>query len=464
MAQNKNNFSRREFMGQASCAAIGATTIFSTLFNLKTMNAAAMFNSSVTSNPNDYKALVCILFEGGIDSYNMLIPRSNPHYGQYAATRTNLAIPQGSLRSINQLTPDGAEYGLHPSLQHMQTLFNSGKLAFVSNVGTLIQPTTKAQYLAGTAQLPLGLYSHSDQVIHWQTGLPHTRSAVGWGGKIADLLNAANENQTVSMNISMAGSNVFQSGNNSVEFAVNPGTTSIRINDYKNDWILNRMRKATIDGMVNKTYNNAFKNTYAKTVKTGIEGGDLISASINNAPQFNTQFSSNSLSQSFKTIAQIVSTREYLEMSRQIFFINYSGWDHHDNLLTNQSNMLSVLDSALNEFDAAMTQIGMQDSVTTFSLSEFARTLTSNGDGSDHAWGGNTFVMGGAVNGQEIYGTYPSLSNVNNNQEVYGTIIPTTSADQYFRDIALWFGVPPSEISLLFPNVGNFSSNPLGFL
>lgn len=464
MANKRDLLNRREFMGQASCAAIGATTLFSTLFNLKTMNAAAIANSSVASNPNDYKALVCLMFEGGMDSFNMLIPRSNPHYGDYAATRTDLAIPQSNLLAINQLTSDGVDYGLHPALPHMQSLFNGGKLAFVSNIGTLIQPTTKAQYLSGTALLPLGLYSHADQIIHWQTGLPHQRAANGWGGKIADLLYASNENQNVSMNISLDGSNIFQSGYNTVEFAVNPGATEISLWNYSSDWILEKMRRATIQGMVNSTYSNAFKNTYAKTNKTAIEGGDLLTAAISNAPNFNVPFSDNYISNSFKTIAQIISTKEYLEMSRQIFFVRYSGWDHHDNLNTNLNSMFAVLDNALYEFDAAITQLGLQDNVTTFTVSEFARTLTSNVGGSDHAWGGNVFVMGGAVNGQEIYGNYPSLSNNNNNQEVYGTLIPTTSADQYFRDLALWFGVSPTDIPILFPNIGNFSSTPLGFL
>jgi uncharacterized protein (DUF1501 family) len=469
---NNTNNSRRKFLGQASCAAIGSTTLFSTLFNLKAVNAAVANNSSITNNPSDYKALVCILLEGGMDSYNMLVPRSQPQYSQYAATRSNLALPLSSLLPINQLTPDGSEYGLHPNLPSMRNMFNNGNLSFVTNIGSLINPVSKSQYLNGTATLPLGLYSHSDQIMHWQTGTPHLRNAVGWGGRIADMMVAANENQTISMNTSLSGSNLFQSGNNSVEYSLHPYGGAISIDGYQGDWSYNMMRTAALDGMINANYQNAFKKTYASTIKTSIEGGNMYRAVLDNAPTFTTPFptfvnngGANNFSQGLQMIAKSISGQQSLGMNRQIFFISYGGWDHHDYLLENQSTMLAALDSSLNSFNEALTQLGVQDKVTTFSLSEFSRTLTSNGDGTDHAWGGNTFVMGGAVNGQNIYGDYPSLVlGSSNTQEVYGTLIPTTSADQYFRDIALWYGVSPSEISTLFPNIGNFSASPLGFI
>ena len=215
----RHKISRRTFLGQASCAAIGSTTLFSTLLNLKTLNAAAAFNSSVIGGPEDYKALVCIMFSGGIDSYNILVPRSNAAYNEYALTRSNLALARNDLRPVNALNADaeGREFGLHPSLVNMQRLFNNGKLGFVSNVGTLIRPMNKIEYYNGVVPAPLGLYSHSDQIQQWQTGIPHERAAIGWGGKIADLMIAANNNQTISMNISVSGSNIFQNGENTVE-------------------------------------------------------------------------------------------------------------------------------------------------------------------------------------------------------------------------------------------------------
>ena len=181
--QNKSTLSRRKFLGQASCAAIGATTVFSTLFNLKSLNAAASFNSSIGYMPGDYKALVCVLNAGGLDSFNMLVPKNNSAYNQYATTRSNLALLQNQLRSINPLVSDGNQYGLHPSMVRMQAMFEANKLAFVSNIGTLVQPITKQQFYEGSVPIPLGLYSHSDQVMHWQTGVPDMRVGQGWGGK-----------------------------------------------------------------------------------------------------------------------------------------------------------------------------------------------------------------------------------------------------------------------------------------
>ncbi len=468
---NDHKVSRRKFLGQASCAAVGSTTLFSTLFNLKSVNAAASFNSSIGSKPNDYKAIVCLLNAGGIDSFNMLIPRSNTEYNQYANTRSNVAIPQGDLLPINPLVSDGKQYGLHPSLVHMQSLFETNKLAFVSNIGSLVQPITKQQFYNGSVPIPLGLYSHSDQIMHWQTGVPHARVAQGWGGKMADLMVSANENQTVSMNISLSGSNVFQTGNNSVEYSLHPVQGSIGINGYNDDWLINQLRKAAIDGMVNPTYQNVFKNTYAKTIKTAIDGNELLSTVLDNAPVFTTPFSNNDLSSSFQMIAKTIAGRVELDMNRQIFFIEYGGWDHHDELINAQAVMLTEVDNALFEFNAAMEQLGLLDNVTTFSLSEFSRTLTSNGNGTDHAWGGNVFVMGGAVYGRNIYGTFPSLALGNSNpQEIGGgSLIPTTAADQYFAEIAMWYGVPVSELATLFPNIGYFfdttsGSSPLGFL
>ncbi|HMU03929.1 MAG TPA: DUF1501 domain-containing protein, partial [Saprospiraceae bacterium] len=326
--------------------------------------------------------------------------------------------------------------------------------------------------------IPLGLYSHADQAMHWQTGIPQQRTAQGWGGKMADLLYSANTNQTISMNISLSGSNIFQTGNNSVEYTLHPTEGSLGIYDYNNtDWALNTLRKAAIDGMVNPAYQNVFKKTYANTIKTSIDGNEMLSNVIANAPTFTTPFTNNNLSNSFQMIAKTIAGRDALGMSRQIFFVDYGGWDHHDDLLNDQAAMLTQLDNALYQFNAAMEQLGIADKVTTFSLSEFSRTLTSNGNGTDHAWGGNVFIMGGAVNGRRMFGEYPSLAltNYSTNNDTNplevggGSLIPTTSADEYFAELALWYGVPPSDLVTLFPNIGYFydvtsQSNPIGFL
>jgi uncharacterized protein (DUF1501 family) len=378
--------------------------------------------------------------------------------------------------------PQGRTFGFHPSMVHMQNLFEAGKLAFINNVGTLVQPITKAQFYNGTAPSPLGLYSHSDQQLQWQTGIPQERTSIGWGGKIADLLISANPNQTISMNISLSGSNIFQTGENTVEYALHPQDGSLGIIDYNNqDWVLHTMKRAAIDGMIHPAYKNVFKNTYRKTIKTAIDGNEMLSAVLDNPPIFNVPFTTqdNDLGGSLQMIARTIAGRSELNVKRQIFFVDIGGWDMHDELLNAQAAGLSIVDTALYQFNAAMEQLGVSDKVTVFSLSEFSRTLTSNGNGTDHAWGGNVFVMGGAVNGKRLYGQYPSLAltNYNSNPNLDtnplevggGSLIPTTSADQYFAEIALWYGVPASDLVMLFPNIGNFYNPmsgvpPIGFL
>jgi uncharacterized protein (DUF1501 family) len=465
--------SRRKFLGQASCAAIGATTVFSTLFNLRALNAAATVNGIAGAKQGDYKALVCLLNAGGMDSFNMLVPRSNEGYKQYLSTRSNMALSMGEIRPLVSADSHSDGYGLHPSLKEMQQFFASGKLAFVSNIGTLVRPINKQEFYNGLVPSPLGLYSHSDQIMQWQTGLPDKRESKGWGGKIADLLVASNANQTVSMNISLSGSNIYQTGENTVEYSLHPTRGSAGIIDYQNqDWLLNQLRRKAIDGMVALPYQDVFKRTYINTVKTAIDGNEMLSNILTNAPQFTVPFDQESdLSSSFAMIARTIAGREKLKMSRQIFFVEFGGWDHHDKLLDSQRDMFAELDRALFSFQSALEELGVADQVTTFSMSEFSRTLTSNGNGTDHAWGGNVFVLGGAVKGQRIFGKYPSLAlGANNPQEVGGgSLIPTISTDAYFAELALWYGVSPSDLALLFPNIGYFSdvgsgSMPIGFL
>jgi uncharacterized protein (DUF1501 family) len=258
-----------------------------------------------------------------------------------------------------------------------------------------------------------------------------------------------------------------------VEYSLHPTRGSAGIIDYQNqDWLLNQLRRKAIDGMVALPYQDVFKRTYINTVKTAIDGNEMLSNILTNAPQFTVPFDQESdLSSSFAMIARTIAGREKLKMSRQIFFVEFGGWDHHDKLLDSQRDMFAELDRALFSFQSALEELGVADQVTTFSMSEFSRTLTSNGNGTDHAWGGNVFVLGGAVKGQRIFGKYPSLAlGANNPQEVGGgSLIPTISTDAYFAELALWYGVSPSDLALLFPNIGYFSdvgsgSMPIGFL
>lgn len=465
-----NGMSRRRFLGQASCAAVGYTTLLSSLVNLKAINAAAFANSSVSSG-DDYKALVCFMQSGGNDSFQMLLPRSNAEYAEYAATRTNLAIEQNQILPILPVTPDGREFGVHPSMTQVQQLFNDRKLAFISNIGTLIDHTNPADYYSYQG-LPLGLYSHADQIQQWQTGLPHERASKGWGGKVADLIHDMNINQDISMNVSLAGTNVFQTGESTIEYALDPYNGSIGIYGYgpAESWdVFNIQRTKAIDNMFEQEYQDMFQKTYVNVVRRSRDANLLFQGALEGVPELQTQFTDNYVSQAFHMVARTMAARETLGMKRQIFFIDFGGWDHHDEVLQSQVEMLGIVSTALGEFNAALEELNLADSVTTFTMSEFSRTLTSNGNGTDHAWGANVMVMGGKVRGGEIYGQFPSLA-VNGPRVVSdGVLIPTTSTDEYFSEMAIWFGVQKSDLATIFPNLGNFydigsPNNPIGFL
>ncbi len=457
-----NKISRRKFLGQASCAAIGSTTLFSTLLDLKKINAATAASSNILDG--SYKALVCIMQGGGNDSFNMLIPTGSNAYSDYATTRSNLAIPLNDILPLN-----GTNLGLHPSMTGVQSLYNQNKLSFISNIGTLIQPITKQQYYDESVDIPLGLFSHADQAQQWQTSIPHDRTALGWGGKTADLLQSMNNNSNISMNISLAGTNTFQKGADTVEYVIDAYDGAIGIQGYNGPNALHQVITGSVDHFIDQAYTDIYKKTYVDVIKVARDSEAEFSAAIDGVSTFNTQFSDNDVSQSMHMIAKTIAARNTLNVNRQIFFVEFGGWDHHDEVLDSQNEMLAVLSDAMKEFSDAMAEIGTDDCVSTFTMSEFSRTLTSNGNGTDHAWGGNVMAMGGPVNGGNIYGNYPSLE-LNNSIEVGGgVLIPQLSCDEYFAELAMWFGVNNSDLADIFPNLGNFysigSSNPpIGFL
>jgi len=428
--------SRRKFIGQAGCAAMSSTTMLSTLLNLKALNAAAMSDSDVVAS-DDYKALVCITLDGGCDAFNMLVPTSSDEYAAYQQVRTNIGESLESLLSLNAMNTGGRSFGLNGSMPYLQSLFNEGKAAFMANVGTLVEPITVDEFWAESKKAPLGLLSHSDQLQQWMTAIPHERASTGWGGRIADMINQMNDTDGLSMNISFRESSLFQTGRENISYTIRP--TSVNesplqnIRDYNDDWRYNSIRKKAVDDLLNRTYSDIYENTYINTARSARDG--------------------------------------WLRFKRQTFFINFGGWDHHDGL-DDQPMMLSELDYAVNQFQEAMKELGTEDCVVTFLISDFARTLRSNGNGTDHAWGSNMFTVGGPVKGQRIYGQYPETLNPNQNVMDLGggIIVPTTSADIYFAELAHWFGVSKSNLETIFPNLINFydyrtrDDNPMNFL
>ena len=469
----KHKLTRRKFIGQASCAALGSISVLNALTNLKALNSAVLGSPTAMAG-GDYKALVCLFFSGGNDSFNMLVPTDISRYGDYQVTRSNQALDRNELIGLTPQVSTPGDYGLHPAMPRVGRMFNEGKLSFINNVGTLVEPLTKGEIWNGQSRLPLGLFSHSDQTQQWQTAYPHERSAIGWGGRIADIIKSVNDNDKISMNISMSGTNVWQTGNSTVEYTLDAQEGSIGITGYgvDNQWdMFNIARTEAIDRMLAHHYEDAFKKAYVEPIKVARDGHIQFQQGLESINDFNTVFEDDyaNLSRQFEMVAKTIAMRDFLGFKRQIFFVDMGGWDHHDELLGNQNDMLAVVDNALASFYEALEEMGIQDCVTTFTMSEFARTLTSNGNGTDHAWGGNVMVMGGSqVNGGQMFGQYPSLALDSELEIGSGVLIPTTSADEYFAELAMWFGVSSVELATIFPNLSNFysigSGAPVGFL
>jgi uncharacterized protein (DUF1501 family) len=465
-----NKISRRKFLGQAGCAALGTSTLLSSLMSMNALNALAAPSQKAG---DEYKALVCILLSGGCDSFNLLVPRGDK-YTDYATTRGILALPEASLLPLSVVNGDGRMFGLHPKLKSVQSLFNQGKATLVSSIGTLVHPIENVtDYKANGYKVPKGLYSHSDQAYQWQTSVPQSRLlSTGWGGRMADIVQTLNENRNISMNISLSGRNVFQSGKSVVEYTLkDSGVVGITKFEGGRSGLMNQIRGEAIDNILSQEYGSILESTYAGMNLNANSAFAEFSETMKQAQPFVTPFSTSSLSQKMKMIASVISTRNVMKMNRQTFFVDYGGWDHHSDLLTNQDRMFEVLDNAIGEFYSALAELGLQDKVTLFTISDFSRTMTSNETGTDHAWGGNSLVVGGSLNGNRIYGTYPDLYLKDNPllTSGRGVVIPQVSTDQYFAEMALWFGLSPSYLVDVLPNIGNFyshtpGSSPLGFM
>lgn len=462
--------SRRNFLKSSTATAVGLSVLGSAAPCFKA--AAAEANTGISVAARD-RALVFIMLDGGNDSFNMLIPSSGSDYQTYRQTRGNLALAQNDLLPLDGYHDShGRSFALHPSMQAVQTLFNHNKLAFVANTAPLVEPTDKARYQSGAANLPLGLFSHADQFKHWQTAQPNKRLNLGWFGRIADTLQANKRDEQIAMNISLAGNNIVQNGNlNSAYTITESGSVGLVIEKPTGNFP--RSEEAAFQQMIYNSFVNSlnanqgtdpFKSTYLQTLKNAQLQHESFQAAT--TMEINATFSDTDLSKQLRKVVQTIRAASVLGHRQQTFFIRYRGWDHHDELTKNQQTMLAVLSNALGEFQTALEQANIADKVLTFTGSDFGRTLTSNGNGSDHGWGGNMMVMGTAVNGGQIYGDYPSLALGDSNALDIGNgvLIPTTAIDSVYAEIAKWFGVDNGSLTTLFPNLGNFSQTDLSQL
>jgi uncharacterized protein (DUF1501 family) len=464
---------RREFFARTSCATLAMAGMSAGLRRLGLMTAFA--EEQVAAN---YKALVCIFMSGGNDGNNVIVPLDATGYGAYSAVRgaTVLGLAQGSLLPI---TPPsiGLPFGLHPNLTALQTLFNQQKLAVVANVGPLVQPLTRTTYRAGAAR-PYQLFSHSDQVTQWSTSRSDIRTQLGWGGRTADFTFSLNPTSGYPTVTSVAGTAVFAQGLQTRPLAINPAPTALNqllvLNGFNTtpeavarrsslDFLRTIDRQATLIASTSDVTQQALDISQAMAID----------------PTLTTVFPNTSLGNQLKQVAKIMKlnqTAPQLNLRRQIFFCSIGGFDTHQDQPNSQGNLMTQLSQGMNAFFNATVELGIADSVTTFTLSDFGRTLATSGAGTsvgtDHGWGNHQFVMGGSVLGGNFYGVpgangtvFPTLQlSGPDDTDTRGRWIPTCSVDQYAATLATWFGVAPSDLPTVFPLLGRFTTPNLGFV
>jgi uncharacterized protein (DUF1501 family) len=441
---------RRSFIKYASLAAAGNAV------GLRPFGAL----NALAQSSNNYKALVCIFLFGGNDANNTLIPFDTAGYGKYSSIRGPLALAQNTLLPLTP-TPN---FALNPNLPDIQTLFNNGNAAFVANVGTLVQPLTRTQYLAGQTA-PSNLFSHPDQQLEWQNASQNSLISTGWAGRIADVMGSSyNQNADIPMVTSVAGDTLFCNGSATSPVSISPGNIGAASCSEGSECTA---RQASAQAML--TFNSGISLVQADdSVTTNAYAyAKTLSDAIQSITPLKTVFpANNDLASQLQQIAQIIQARSALGVQRQIFFASLGNFDTHADQLTLQSSLLAEISPAIAAFYNATVELGVQNEVTSFTMSDFSRTFQPNSNnGSDHAWGSHHMVIGGAVKGGQIYGTYPTLAlGGPDDSGSNGRWVPSSATSQYAATLAQWFGVSSSNLATVLPSIGNFSVTDLGFV
>src|SRR5579862_5103919 len=454
--------SRRKFL-RIGCRSLGMLGAASLVGRFGRVNALA-----ATACPTDYKALVCVFLFGGNDGNNTLIPISTPSnpansYSTYAQVRAGLALPQAGLNVIGN--SKGDQFGLHPNLTELAALYNNKQVAVLTNVGTLVTPLTQNQYKNQLAAIPSNLFSHLDQQTEWQTALAQGAGVTGWGGRVADAIQGCNTAGFPTI-LSVGGNALFATGAQTSPATANPGQI-LGLQGFSTS-AASAARRAALQDLL--TFDNGVTLVQASnTIATnGVNQANFLNEALAGGKALTTVFPNTSLGQQLAQVAKIINVRVALGMRRQIFFAYLGGFDTHDLELNDQGTGLAQVSQAMKAFYDSTVEMGTADQVVTFTESDFGRTLQPSGGatlGTDHAWGSHHFVMGGAVKGGDIYGTFPTLElsgpdDANNR----GVWIPTTSLEQYGGALATWFGVNSSQLATVFPNLANFTSPLPAFL
>jgi uncharacterized protein (DUF1501 family) len=469
---------RRQFLRTASLAGMAGFYVSPFLLELNSLAAMAQGTSS-----SGYRALVCVYLQGGNDGHGTVIATDPESFAAFTSARQGapgLAYPQSELLPITLKTPQsGRTFALNPSLPGVQNLFNAGRAAIVANTGTLITPATKTQINNNTVQLPDSLFSHFDQTAAWQAIASNLGSGeqVGWGGAVADAIEAMNMNSNSMFTcISTAGNALFLAGQTSFQLNVTPAGP-IPIYGLAQPPFGLPANVNPLNSILTADETNLFAKEYGVVINRSMQAqATLVTAmapagtgGVPNPPQIldptTNMLADNPLAQSLQTVARIISGRAALGVTRQIFYVQLGSFDTHDAQATTHAKLLTQLGSAFEYFDGLMVNMGLSNNVTSFTISDFGRTLTCNSDGTDHGWGSHHFVVGGAVNGQDMYGQYPVVGTDQVNDVGQGRLIPTTAVEQYAGTLAQWFGLSDSQIRTVFPNFANFGSSPyMGFM
>jgi uncharacterized protein (DUF1501 family) len=441
--------------------------------NLAAIGEAAAFDST------DYKALVCIFLYGGNDYANTVVPFDATNYALYHQIRAGaggeaeagIALARADL-AATALTPQGGQvltdnlqYALAPQLTGLKSLWDQGKVAIQLNVGPLIKPTTLAQYNSTnkvTNPLPPKLFSHNDQQSIWQSN-GSEGSTIGWGGRVGDIALSSNATNSLLTCISASGNAVFVAGHDALQYQISPGgAIAIRgIDPVQTNWPALR---TALNSLITKTSTHVLEDEYSVVTRRSIAMEGVVNGAL--APvTLNTAFpAGNPLAAQMKIVARLIGAGAALNLRRQVFFVSIGGFDNHNLLMQDHPTLMTRLDGAMSAFYAATAELGLANKVTTFTASDFGRTLSSNADGSDHGWGSHQFVMGGAVNGGRYYGTAPHVSIQTDDQVGQGRLLPSTSVDQFAATLARWFGCSVTELPGILPNIGNYTNTNLGFV